>query len=214
MKKLGVVLAILAIVALVGCASSVSDGGGKAAAPSGGGGGGGAPFKVDISKLSTLKIPSGGNAEGARGANVRIPGVINQDPITKAWGDVLIFLPKESLPSDFSKYTRMTATCKYYEAKDGAKGDEIAQGDSNAMVVLIYDVNGDLRGPAMGPGPNTPVKEMNVGGFSGLVQKDRGIRVTFREAPQAIMFQNNSGSKVAFIELTSLVFHNGDYKSE
>jgi len=47
-----------------------------------------------------------------------------------------------------------------------------------------------------------------------LVQKDKGVRVTFKEAPQALILQNVSGSQVVFIELTSLVFHNGDYKSE
>jgi hypothetical protein len=79
---------------------------------------------------------------------------------------------------------------------------------------MIYDPQGDVRGPSMGPGANTPVKEFNVGGFSGMIHKDRGIRVTFKEAPKQILFQNNSGSQVAFIELTSMVFHNGDYKSE
>jgi len=205
MKKLGAVLAILAIVALVGCGSGTAGG----AAKSGGGGGGAAPFKVDLSKLSTVDIASGSTAEQTAKTKT-IPGVKNKAPLTKAWGDVLILLPKEALPSDFSKYTRFTVTCNYFDAA----GEEIPQGDSNVMAVMIYDINGDVRGPAMGPGPNTPVKEMNVGGFSGMIHKDRGIRVTFSQAPQAIMFQNNSGSKVAFIELTSMVFHNGDYKSE
>jgi len=182
MKKLGVVLAILAIVALVGCGSGTTGG-------ATGGGSGTAPFKVDLTKL---------------------PKVKNEKAFSKAWDDLLIELPASALPSDFSKYTRLTVTAKYYEAS----GVEIEQGDSNCIVSLIYDLKGDIRGPANGPGPNTPVKEFNVGGFSGLIHKDRGIRVTFSQAPQAILFQNNSGSKVAFIEMTSLVFHNGDYKSE
>ncbi|MDR2597007.1 MAG: hypothetical protein LBC76_06780, partial [Treponema sp.] len=136
--------------------------------------------------------------------------VKNDKPFSKAWDDLLIELPADALPSDFSKYTRFTVTCKYYNAG----GVEIEQGDSNVMVSMIYDLKGDIRGPANGPGANTPVKEFNVGGFSGLIHKDRGIRVTFSQAPQAILFQNNSGSAVAFIELTSIVFHNGDYKSE
>jgi hypothetical protein len=204
MKKLGVVLAILAIVALIGCGSGTT--GGATAS----GGGGGAAFKVDLSKLSTLDIPSGSRVEDERAKNKTIPGVKNKEPLTKAWGDVMILLPKDALPADMSKYTRCTITCKYYDAG----GEEIEQGDSNCIVSVIYDINGDVRGPAQGPGANTPVKEFNVGGFSGLIQKDRGVRVTFKEAPQAVLFQNNSGSKVAFIELTSLVFHNGDYKSE
>jgi len=205
MKKLGAVLAILAIVALVGCGSGTAGG----AAKSGGGGGAG-PFKVDLSKLSTMDIPSGSRVEDERAKNKTIPGVKNKAPLTKAWGDVLILLPKEALPTDFSKYTRFTLTCKYFDAS----GAEIDQSDSNAIVSMIYDINGDVRGPSQGPGANTPVKEFNVGGFSGMIHKDRGVRVTFSQPPQAVLFQNNSGSKVAFIELTSMVFHNGDYKSE
>jgi len=204
MKKLGVVLAILAIVALVGCGSGTSGGAAKS------GGGGSAPFKVDLSKLSTLDIPSGSRVEDERAKNKTIPGTKNKAPLTKAWGDVLILLPKDALPSDMSKYQRCTITCKYFDAG----GAELDQGDSNCIVSVIYDINGDVRGPAQGAGPNTPVKEFNVGGFSGLIHKDRGVRVTFSQQPQAVLFQNNSGSKVAFIEMTSLVFHNGDYKSE
>jgi len=205
MKKLGVVLAVLAIFALIGCGSGTTGGAAKSS-----GGSGAAPFKVDLSKLSTLKIDSGSSAEAALKANVTIPGVKNQAPLTKAWGDVMIFLPKTALPADMSKYTRFTVTAKYYDAT----GAEIEQSDSQVMVVMVYDVNGDLRGPSSDAGPNTPVKQFNVGGYSGLINKDRGIRVTFKEPPQAVLFQNNSGSKVAFIELTSMVFHNGDYKSE
>jgi len=183
MKKLGVVLAVLAIVALVGCGSGTT--GGAAAS----GGGSAAPFKVDLSKLAKVK---------------------NDKPFSKAWDDLLIELPASALPSDFSKYTRFTITAKYFDAS----GTEIEQQDSQCIVSMIYDLKGDIRGPSMGPGPNTPVKEFNVGGFSGLIHKDRGIRVTFSQAPQAVLFQNNSGSKVAFIEMTSMVFHNGDYKSE
>jgi len=202
MKKMGVVLAIFAIAALIGCGSGTTGGAAK-------GGSGTPPFKVDLSKLKTVDIESGSTAEPTPKTKT-IPGVKNQKPLTKAWADVMILLPKEAMPTDMSKYTRLTATCKYYDAA----GVEVPQGDSQVIVVLIYDVNGDLRGPSMGPGPNTPVKEFNVGGFSGMIHKDKGIRVTFKEPPQAIMFQNNSGSKVAFIELTSLVFHNGDYSSE
>jgi hypothetical protein len=183
MKKLGVIFAILAIAALVGCGSATTGG------ASAGGGGGGAAFKVDLSTLPLVK---------------------NAAPFSKAWDDLIIRLPASSLPSDFSKYTRFTVTAKYYNAG----GTEIEQQDSQCIVSMIYDMNGDIRGPAMGPGANTPVKEFNVGGFSGMIHKDRGVRVTFSQAPQAILFQNNSGSQVAFIELTSMVFHNGDYKSE
>jgi hypothetical protein len=205
MKKLGVVFTILAIVALIGCGSATT--GGATAS----GGGGGAAFKVDLSKLETVRIASGDSAEPTLKTNyTTIKGVKNEAPLTKAWGDVMILLPSDALPSDFSKYARFTITCKYYDAS----GAEIPQGDSNCIVSMIYDIKGDIRGPSQGAGANTPVKEFNVGGFSGMIHKDRGLRVTFSQAPQAVLFQNNSGSAVAFIELTSMVFHNGDYKSE
>jgi len=154
----------------------------------GGGGGGAAPFIVELSEL-----------------NVR-----NANAFSKAWDDHFIDLPASALPSNFNDYSRLTITCKYFTAG----GDEIPQADSNVMVTMVYNKDGDWRGPSMGPGPNTPVKEFNVGGFSGMIHKDRGIRVTFREAPSGVLFQNNSGSAVAFVELTSLVFHNGNYEAE
>jgi len=153
----------------------------------GGGGGGVEPFIVD---LSTLQV---------RNANA----------FSKAWDDHFIELPASILPSNFNQYTRMTLTCKYFSAS----GEELPQADSQVMATMVYNKDGDWRGPSMGPGPNTPVKEFNVGGFSGMIHKDRGIRITFREAPQGVLLQNNAGSAVAFVELTSLVFHNGNYEA-
>ncbi|MCL2211594.1 MAG: hypothetical protein FWB95_06705 [Treponema sp.] len=166
---------------------------------------GGNPFVVDLSTLSAAKMADAKYAGGTIGNFTK-----NQTPFAKGWDDFMMLIPESSLPSNLSAYQRLTVTCKYYKAD----GEEIPQSDSIAMVVVIYDPAGDIRGPAMGPGPNTPVKEMNVGGFSGMIHKDRGIRVTFAKAPGAIMFQNNPGTPCAFIELTSMVFHNGDYKSE
>jgi hypothetical protein len=122
----------------------------------------------------------------------------------------LILLPASSLPTDFSQYTRITITASYFKAD----GEELPQADAMVMVTLVYDPDGDIRGPSMGPGPNTPLKEFNVGGFSGIVNTDRGSRLALRQAPGAVLFQNNSGSPVAFIELTSLVFHNGNYSTK
>jgi len=174
---------IFAIIMIVALAGCASGGGGGAAkAPAGGGG---APFVVDLSTL---------------------PAVRNTTPFAKNWDDFLIILP--TFPVDVTKYTRLTITAKYFNAD----GVEVEQQDSKIMAVLIYDPNGDIRGPASGPGPNTPVKEMNVGGFSGLINKDRGVRINLKQAPGALLFQNNDTS-VRFVELTSFVFHNGDYKS-
>jgi len=204
MKKLGAVLAILAVVALVGCGSGTAGGAAKS-------GGGAAPFKVDLSKLTALQSEAGKNSETVlAGKYTTFQGVRNKTPFAKNYDDFLFLLTPDVLPPDLSKYQRLTLTVKYF----GKDGTEMAQGDGMAMVSFIYDLKAkDIRGPQMGPGPNTPVKEMNLGGYSGLINKDRGIRVTFDKAPQGLLLQN-SNPGVAFIELTSLVFHNGDYSSQ
>jgi len=198
MKKILLVAVILLMTSMLVFAGGGKDKGAAA-------GGGAAPFVVDLSTLIAAKMDNG-NYTGQQIGNF----TRNQTPFTKGWDDFMMLIPESSLPKNLADYQRLTVTCKYYNAA----GVEIEQGDSIAMVVVIYDPAGDIRGPAMGPGANTPVKEMNVGGFSGLIQKDRGIRVTFSKAPGAIMFQNNPGTPCAFIELTSFVFHNGNYKSE
>ena len=194
MKKLSVILAVLVAFALVGCASG----------PSGGASGDGAPpFIVDLSTLTQVQLLKSGDAIGEELGN----SLRNANPFTQNYDDLLFLFPEFDV--DISQYSRFTTTCKYFNADGG----EIGQGDGNAMVVLVYDVHGDKRGPAMGAGPNTPVKEFNVGGFSGAVSSDRGVRVALRQAPQGILFQN-SNANVRFIEVTSIVFHNGDYSTK
>jgi len=176
MKKIGIILSIaIALTLVVGCASS---GGGS----SGGGGGGAAlkPYAVDLSKLPLVK---------------------NQKPFTKKYDDLLITFPP--FPVDITQYSRVTITCKYFDAS----GAELPQADTRAMVSLIYDLKGDIRGPEMGPGKNTPLKEFNVGGFSGLVNTDRGVRIKLIQPLGGILFQN-SDDMVKFIELTGITFHN------
>ena len=175
------------------------------------GAGNGEVFKVDLSKLSTLKVESGGDVvKTLKGNYSTLPGVKNEAPLTKAWSDVLIFLPESVLPSDLSKYTRLTITAKYYDAA----GNEIRQQNKQCMVSVIYDLKSNIRGPAETPGPNTPVKVFDVGGSDGRIHRDDGIKITFKKTPQAVLFQNCENSKVAFIEMTSMVFHNGEYKSK
>jgi len=170
----------------------------------------GEPIKVDLSKLSTINIDSGSSAETAlKGSYTKLEGVRNRAPLTKEGSDVLILLPPEALPSNLLKYNRLTITAKYYDAANR----EIPQSDSQVMVTVIYYLNSDIRGPSNGPGTNTPIKEFNVGGPSGQINKDSGIKINFRQQPEAIMLQNTNPN-VAFIELTSIVFHNGNYKSE
>jgi len=156
---------------------------------------------------------SGGGASGSNAAPFivdlsTLPLVKNTKPFTRDWEDLLIIIPRYD-NFDITQYSRVTITAKYYNAAN----EEIVQGDSNCMVTLILDPDGDIRGPQDGPGPNTPVKEFNVGGFSGMIHSDRGVRINLKERPGAVLFQNNAGSDVKFIELTSLVFHNGNYST-
>ena len=188
MKKISVILAVLAILALAGCASS---GGGSSSA-----GSGADPYSVDLSKLRAVTLGPGDVVGEPTGLSVR-----NRDAFTKNYDDLFLLFPSD-MP-DITGYARITIKCKYFNAD----GEEIPQGDTNAMVVLVYDINGDKRGPEMGAGPNTPLKEMNVGGFSGQVSTDRGTRVTLRQNPGAILFQN-SNTNVKFIEVTEITFHN------
>jgi hypothetical protein len=125
----------------------------------------------------------------------------NAKAFTKNYDDLLIEFPK--FPVDVTQFKRITINAKYFDAA----GKEISQGDSNAMVVLVYDPKGDIRGPEMGPGKNTPLKEFNVGGASGLVSGEKGVRINLSQQPGAILFQN-SNVNVKFIEVTEITFHN------
>jgi len=193
MKKISVILAILVALTIVGCQTT----GGAAKS-----GGGGAPYSVDLSKMQFCPVGAGDVVGAPIGESTR-----NIEPLTKAWDDVFLLFPE--LPANITSYARLTVRAKYYGvAADGKSvGDEIEQGDSNAIVSLIYDFNpGDLRGPAMGPGANTPVKEFNVGGFSGIISTEKGIRMRLTKPPKAILFQNNHAG-VKFIEVTEITFH-------
>jgi len=193
MKKFGVVLAIIAIIALAGCGS----GGG------GGGGGGAEPFIVDLSTLTQMEILD----QDAMKLGGTLPGVRNTKPFAKNWQGMILKFPENMI--DPSKYQRLTVVLKYFNAN----GDEITPADSMGMCVILYTLAGDWFGPAMGPGPNTPVKEMNIGGFSGMINKDRGVRVGLSKSPEGIFIQKAQDPGVAFIELSKLVFHNGNYES-
>jgi len=186
MKKISVILAVLVVLVLAGCASS----GGSSSSSSA------APYSVDLSKLRAVTLGQGDVVGVPTGLSVR-----NRDAFTKNYDDLFILFPSD-MP-DVTGYSRVTIRCNYFNAD----GEEIPQGDTNAMVVLVYDINGDKRGPDMGPGPNTPLKEFNVGGFSGQVSSDRGVRIALKQSPGAILFQN-SNTGVKFIEVTEITFHN------
>jgi hypothetical protein len=179
MKKISIILAIaIALTLVAGCASSGGSSGGNAAKS--GGAADLQPYSVDLKTL---------------------PFVRNAKPFTRKWDDLIIRFPE--FPVDVTKYTRVTITCKYFDAA----GEEIEQKDTKAMVSFLYDASSKDRGPDMGPGGNAPLKELNVGGYSGLVNKDRGVRVILKKAPEVIILQN-CDDDVKFIELTSIVFHN------
>jgi len=192
MKKLRVIFSILAALAVLGCTST--SGGAKSGASSGAKSGKTAsgvaePYVVDLKLL---------------------PFVRNVKPFTKpTWEDH--FIPIPPLPNfDYTKYSRVTITVKFLDAQ----GNEIPPADSMSIVTLINDAKGDWRGPQAEPGPNTPLKEFNVGGYSGLVNKDKGVRVRLTQQPEGILFERNPGAPQAYTELTGLIFHNGNYSSE
>jgi len=180
MKKISIVLAVIVSLTLAaGCASS---GGGGAS--SGGSTAKAADLKPYVVDLKTL------------------PLVKNEKPFTGMYNPLIILLPE--FPVDITQYTRVTITAKYFDEK----GAEIEQHDTKAMVTMVYDPASKDWGPEMGPGGNAPLKEFNVGGYSGLINTDKGVRVRFTKAPGAVILQN-SALDVKYIELTSLVFHTG-----
>jgi len=197
MKKIGIILTIaIALTLVVGCASS----GGSSS--SSGGGAALKPYSVDLSTLSlVVPEPPKGTEAVLKGQYKTRQAVKNATPFVKKYDDLLILFPAQ-FPVDITQYSRITITCKYFDAS----GAELEQADTRAMVSLVYDLKGDLRGPEMGPGKNTPLKEMNVGGFSGLVNTDRGVRIKLNQVPGGILFQN-SDDIVKFIELTGITFH-------
>jgi len=194
MKKIIAILAALVVLTLIGCASSGASTGessGSGAAISGD------PYSVDLDNLKAAIFSDSGNSLGAFTDGIKR----NAEPFPKQWDGILFAFPK--FPIDVTAYQRITIRCKYFNAD----GNEIEQGDWNAMVVLVYDVNGDLKGPEGGAGPNTPLKEFNLGGFSGQVSTDKGSRVRLSKAPGGVLFQASHAS-VKFIEITEVTFHN------
>ena len=182
MKKIGVILIAVAILGLAGCAGSS-----KGGAPS-------EPYSVDMSTLKVVALD---------GTPIGTGDVIkNPKPFAKQYDDLMILFGPFPAGFDWPSHARVTVAITCYDGD----GKEIAPADGNAMVSLIYDIKGDIRGPDMGPGPNTPLKEMNIGGYSGTVHKERGARSRLNKAPQAILFQNSSRD-VKYIEVKSIMFH-------
>ena len=132
-----------------------------------------------------------------------LPEVKNSAPFTIEYDDFLIKFPEFFKEIDFTSFSRITINCKYFDSGN----TEISQRNSHAMVVLIYDADGDIRGPTDVPGPNTPLKEFHLGGAWGRVSKEAGADLSLDKAPEAILFQN-ANLYVKYIEVTEIKFHN------
>jgi len=126
----------------------------------------------------------------------------NEEALAGRWADFMILLP-EFPDVDFTQFSRVTIVANYFDAD----GEQLAHQDDMVMVTLIYDPSGDIRGPEMGPGPNTPLKQFNVGGGSGSVHRERGSILRLTRQPMAVLLQNASPA-VRYIELVELTFHN------
>jgi len=199
MKRIGIILTIvIALSFIVGCPSTGGGGGDARSA------GGGDFYTVDLSKLTqVINDPPKTHEELLKSGNYKTTSALkNPAPFGGIYDNLLFLFPE--LPASVTNFKRVTINCKYYNANN----EELGQSDTKAMVTLILDPKGDLRGPSMGAGKNTPLKEFNVGGYSGLVSTDKGVRVTLTQPPGAILFQNCDNS-VKFIEVTQITFHNG-----
>lgn len=187
MKKMSVILAALVILSFAGCASSGGSSGG-------GGGDSGPAFSVD---LGTVKVATW--TRRTKKFTDPVVGVKNTIPLgTQYDGALFVF---EDLP-DVKSFARVTIRVKYFDADDV----EIKQDNGKAMVVMFINVNGDLEGPEMGAGKNTPLKEFNLGGFSGDASTDKGSRIFLKEQPGGLLIQCSTET-VKFIELTEVTFH-------
>jgi len=163
---------------------------------------------VIITVISLAGCASSGQGSGSTGDIFSVDlstlvNVRNAEPLAPSpWQ--MYFIPFPDFPVDVTQFQRLTVKAKYFDID----GKEITQSDEKVMVVLIYDPEGDWGGPPLGPGPNTPVKEFNVGGFSGMISTNRGVRIRLNRAPGGILFQNNV-AEVRYIEVTEITFHNG-----
>ncbi|MCL2600240.1 MAG: hypothetical protein FWD88_03565 [Treponema sp.] len=126
----------------------------------------------------------------------------NEEAFTQRWDDFFIRFP-EFPGVNFTAFSRVTIRVNYFDID----GNQIEHADDLAMVTLIYNPAGDWRGPEDGPGPNTPLKQFNIGGDWGSVHTYRGSIVRLTQAPGGVLFQN-SQLRVRYIEVTEITFHN------
>jgi hypothetical protein len=194
MKKLIVILVILFALTIVGCKSTGGNDSKKGAAEST------PPYSVDLSQVKYAIFSNKGNSlTSARTRTKALRTALkNTEPLEKQYDGVVFILPEYP---DVTKYQRVTVKAKYFNAA----GTELNTGSGGAMIVIAYDPEGDLEGPEMNAGPNTPLKEFNFGGTS-LSHTDRGARVKLIKNPGAILIQA-SNPDIKFFELTEVIFH-------
>ena len=137
----------------------------------------------------------------------KLPSVRNTEPITSSYGFHKIDFPEGTFPEDldWTRFNRVRVKFDYFRANGGV----VRQGNSNAMVVFAYDPDGDMAGPPMGPGPNTPIKIFNVGGANGniRVSSEAGAPISIERAPGCVLLQREGpDSPVRFIEVKEITF--------
>jgi hypothetical protein len=195
MRKLIVVLAVLLAasftVAMVSCEST---GGGKS-------GGELKPFNVDLSKLTI--VPESGNNPNKAAA---FKGVRNTAPLERAWRWFVVSFDEGALPANITDYSRVTVTVQCYDED----GNEIEGADSNVQIAMFYNIEGELHADG---NRNLIFKEQNVGGYSGLLNKDRGVRVRLSGPPGGLVIQA-AQNVPAFVEVTSVTFHTNTASGE
>jgi hypothetical protein len=190
MKKLVLLLAVF----LAATAFAFAGGGAQKSAATGA-----PPYIVDLSTLTIIpELNDKINPDAA------FQGYKNKEPLQRRWRWFVATF--KDLPDNITEYQRVCVKIKYYDAD----GNEMPGADSSAQVSMFYDLNADLHTDG---NSNLAFKEMNVGGFSGLLDKDRGVRVRLKAPPAGIVLQA-AQAEPKFIEIVAIVFHNGDYKSE
>jgi len=160
------------------------------------------PYHVDLKKITLHAVTSNPDKLGAPIGHI----AKNRTPITKNWEDLMFLLPAD-MP-DVTGYIRVTVTLKFYDSKNVML---VPFRDSMAMASMIYELDANWRADM---GGNTVFKEFNVGGFSGMLHTDRGVRVGLSKNPKALLVQSAQDRTVSYIEVTNIIFHNGDFEFE
>jgi len=143
------------------------------------------PFSVDLSLL---------------------PQVRNSAPFTRQWDDLIIPFPAGMFDEiDFRAFTRVTIRADYFDAD----GNLVEPDNDLAMVVLVYDLDRNFGDSPDGvsPGPNSPLRQLHIGGEWGSIHTERGSMMRLIREPAAIVFHNMS-TLVRYIEVTEITFHN------